>query len=340
LEREAEEWRNAPKRDRRHRLRASGLPLAEARTLITRWGAALPPEIVEFVGASRRGARLRRLRQTGVFLGSFLAPLAIGVLVWAALVWNGVRSVEAGMTFVPIKAGCFAMGSPDGEAGRFANEVPVHPVCLQPFDLAADEVTQAQWRKVMILTDPTPSQYGGDERRPVETVSWDDIQYFLRLMSFFGSHQYRLPSESEWEYAARAGTQTARSWGDDIGNACDYENVADAMKKREAPDLDAFSCNDGFAGTAPVGSFRPNPWGLYDMLGNVAEWASDCYESDYLSAPQTNAPYTLENCTTRVVRGGSWSSTPRYIRAARRYGIAPYLRSGDFGFRLAHGQTR
>jgi formylglycine-generating enzyme required for sulfatase activity len=118
--------------------------------------------------------------------------------------------------------------------------------------------------------------------------------------------------------------------------------LADATLKKQAPDLSAANCNDGFANTAPVGSskenrFEPNPWGLYGMLGNVAEWVADCYEGSYLNAPKDNKPYTMPNCTTRVVRGGSWSSVPRYIRAARRYPTAPYLRSGDFGFRLARG---
>ena len=109
--------------------------------------------------------------------------------------------------------------------------------------------------------------------------------------------------------------------------------------EKQAPDLSAANCSDDFANTAPVGSskknrFKPNPWGLYDMLGNVAEWVADCYEGNYLDAAKDNSPSSKPNCSTRVVRGGSWSSVPRYIRAARRDGTAPYLRSGDFGFRL------
>jgi formylglycine-generating enzyme required for sulfatase activity len=127
---------------------------------------------------------------------------------------------------------------------------------------------------------PDPSQYKADntdvpasagERLPVEEVTWYDAVRFLRLMSFFGHGHYRLPSEAEWEYAARGGTTTSRYWGDNIDDGCAYENIGDLSLKKLRPEfLEVFAnCEDGFRWTAPVGSFKSNPWGLYDMLGNV-----------------------------------------------------------------------
>jgi formylglycine-generating enzyme required for sulfatase activity len=255
-------------------------------------------------------------------------------------VWWNVRAVEAEMKFVPIPAGCFEMGSPDSDAERIADEEPVHHVCLHAFDLGQFEVTQGEWRKVMVYLNPDPSQFNGDDFRPVETVSFNDVQIFIALMNFFGTRHYRLPSESEWEYAARAGTVTPRYWGTRINDGCSYENMADVTLKKQSPDLSAASCEDGFANTAQVGSFKSNPWKLYDILGNVAEWVADCYEGSYRDAPKDNSAFETRNCSTRVVRGGSWSSVARYIRAARRYGVAPYVRSGDFGFRLARDAPR
>jgi formylglycine-generating enzyme required for sulfatase activity len=246
--------------------------------------------------------------------GPVIALPTIAVLVWAVLVWRGVRQVEAKMAFVSIPAGCFQMGSPDSEAGRETVEGPVHRVCLKPFDLGRAEVTQADWRRVMVgihgfPNNPTPSYFKGDDRLPVESISWDEAQTFIRLMSFFGRRRYRLPSESEYEYAARAGKTRSRYWGENIDDGCAYENIGDQSLKKVSPDDVVANCDDSYPDTAPVGSFKPNPWGLYDMLGNVLTWAQDCY-GDYREAPTDGSPNTARPCTYRVVRGGSWSSDP------------------------------
>jgi formylglycine-generating enzyme required for sulfatase activity len=261
----------------------------------------------------------------------------IAFLVGAGLAAWGVRTVEAEMgaerEFARIPAGCFEMGSPDTEAERHPNEGPVHKVCLGSFELGKFEVTQRQWRQVMIH-HPNPSQFA-DDRGPVESVSWNEVQWFIFLMNSLGRHHYRLPSEAEWEYAARAGTSTARYWGDRVDDGCAYENMADLTVKETAPDSVVANCNDGQLYTAPVGSYKPNPWGLYDMLGNVSEWVEDCYVGDYTAAPKDGRAVTIQDCNQRVVRGGSWDDFPRNVRAAYRIDYAPYYQSYTIGFRLA-----
>jgi len=255
------------------------------------------------------------------------------LFLWAGFTAWGVRAVEGEMAFVPIPAGCFRMGSPDTETERRPNEGPVHEVCVRPFELGKFEVTQAEWRRVMIH-NRDPSQFKGD-RRPVESVSWNEAQTFIRFMNWFGRRHYRLPSEAEWEYAARAGTKTARYWGDRAEDGCEYENMADLSLKKASPDSVVVNCDGGQTMTAPVGSYKPNPWGLYDILGNVAEWVEDCYVGDYAQAPTDGGAFTTEGCSFRVVRGGSWSGIPRFLRAAYRYVGTPDYRNYYIGFRVA-----
>ena len=332
LERDAEAWRAAKSRHEKRGRVISGLPLAEARALVARWGVALPAEIREFVAASRRAVRCKWARLAAILTGAVLGfPVAL-VLFWVGATWWGVRQVETEMKFVHIPAGCFEMGSPDSEAGRYPDEGPVHKVCLKAFDLAQYEVTQGEWRRVI---HDTPSYFGGNDRLPVDTVSWYDAQTFIRWMSFFGRYRYRLPSEAEYEYAARAGTTTPYYWGDQLDDGCTHENISDQSLRKKSPDLlKVFAnCDDGYTGTAPVGSFRPNPWGLYDMLGNVGEWIDDCYIDNYRETPTDGSPNRRGSCKFRVVRGGAWYS-PRPGRAAARYNIEPTLRNYVLGFRV------
>jgi formylglycine-generating enzyme required for sulfatase activity len=229
------------------------------------------------------------------------------------------------------------MGSPGSEAERYPNEGPVHEVCPKVFELGKFEVTQQQWRQV-VVHNRDPSQKRGD-RRPVESVSWNEVQWFIFLMNRFGRHHYRLPSEAEWEYAARAGTATARYWRDRAEDGCEYENMADLSLKKALPDWVVANCNDGQTVTAPVGTFKPNPWGLYDILGNVAERVEDCYEGNYEKAPKEGSALSTDGCDSRVDRGGSWAGGARFLRATYRDGSSPDSRSNYIGFRLARTVT-
>jgi formylglycine-generating enzyme required for sulfatase activity len=354
LEDEAKRWRDAPRRNKRDRVLPVGQRLDEGLALCARWGAALPAEVTAFVTASRRTARRNRRRRIASIAGAVVALPVVAALVWAGVAFWGVRTVEAEMEFVRIPPpgadSCFQMGSDrDTDPMSSPNEGPVRKVCPKPFELGKFEVTQRDWRLVMLpLLNPDPSRFKvgsadgvswkdarwpaqflslfgrhkfKNDKLPIESVSWDDAMTFIRLMNFFGRDHYRLPSEAEWEYAARAGTKTAWYWGDRAEDGCDYENVA--------------GCGSRPAATAVVGSYKRNPWGLYDILGNVAEWVEDCYVGNYEKAPKDGSAASIEDCTFRVVRGGSWISFPRILRAANRIDLTPGVRYGDIGFRLA-----
>lgn len=333
LEEEAKEWRAAAsRREKKGRVRPAGLPLKEARALLARWGTEFPAEISEFIAASRRASWWRRLRLAMTVVGSVTAPPVIVLLLWAGVEWRSVRRVEAGLRFVAVPAGCFEMGSPDSETRRNPNEGPVHRVCLASFELGEFEVTQKQWRGVMLTKN---SYFKGNQRRPVESVSWDEAQTFIRWMSFFGRHHYRLPSEAEYEYAERAGTTTPYYWGSRLEDACAHENVADLSAKKEFPEATVVNCDDGYSATAPVGSFKPNPWGFYDMDGNVGSWVEDCYVDNYRQAPRNGNAVAAKDCKARVVRGGAANYyDPHILRSAFRAEFKWFAQSNLVGFRL------
>jgi formylglycine-generating enzyme required for sulfatase activity len=223
-----------------------------------------------------------------------------------------------GMEFVLIPAGTFMMGSPDADEEAHDREKPAHRVTIsQPFYLGKYPVTQAQWEAVM---SHNPSHFQGNSNRPVECVSWDDVQGFLRkLTEREGEQDYRLPSEAEWEYACRAGTETSR-----------YH-----------PDINAIAWYIGNSNTQPqsVGQKLPNAWGLYDMLGNVYEWCHDGQRT-YMAAAAIDPMGGTEAGADRVIRGGGWHYPARDVRAASRLGLAPILRDVSLGFRCASSGRR
>jgi formylglycine-generating enzyme required for sulfatase activity len=217
---------------------------------------------------------------------------------------------------VVIPAGSFRMG--DLNSGGGDDEKPVHRVTIpRPFAVGKYEVTQAEWRAVM---GSNPSKFKSD-RNPVEMVSWDDAQDFVRRLGTKTGKQYRLLTEAEWEYAARAGTTTKYHWG----------NAFNASK--------AAGCCAGLK-TEPVGSYAPNAFGLYDMHGNVWEWVEDCWNGNYAGAPTDGSAWTSGICRHRVLRGGGWSDLPRNLRAANRNGIGSGMRLIYLGFRVARTLSR
>ncbi len=237
---------------------------------------------------------------------------------------------------VVIPGGSFMMGSPGNEAERFGNEGPQHQVNIRRFALAKTEVTQRQW---VALMGSNPSEFkncGLD--CPVENVSWDDAQAYVRKLSEKTGQGYRLPSESEWEYAARGGSSSARPWGKNADAACRYANVGDQTTKAQVPgwSYTIHNCNDGYAYTAPVGSYQSNGFGLYDMIGNAWEWTEDYWHDSYTGAPSDGSAWmTGGDSTQRVLRGGSWLNSPQLARSAHRNRLVTSNRYNYIGFRPA-----
>ncbi len=224
---------------------------------------------------------------------------------------------------VVIPAGEFMMGSPDAEKGRDKDESPQHKVTIaKPFAVSKFEVTFDEWDTCIKFGGcaQVSNSNWGRGTRPVIDVTWHDAQQYVAWLSKMTGQTYRLLSEAEWEYATRAGSDTAYAWGDDIGKG----------------NANCNGCGSQWDGkqTAPVGSFAANAFGLYDMHGNVWEWVQDCYQDNYNGAPTDGSAWISDNCANRVVRGGSWSNDPRNLRSAIRYGDATDRRNYSLGIRV------
>jgi formylglycine-generating enzyme required for sulfatase activity len=223
---------------------------------------------------------------------------------------------------VVVPAGSFAMGSPKNEEGRVQNEGPQHVVTFaKPFAVGKFEVTFAEWDVCMDAGScpRTSDENWGRGDRPVINVSWNDAKVYVAWLSRLTGKEYRLLSEAEWEYAARAGTTTRYYWGDDIGRGnanCDYCGSRDYKGK---------------AGTEPVGSFKPNAFGLYDMHGNVWQMIEDCFHDYYVRAPSDGSAWTSGDCSRHVVRGD-----PLVLREAERsWSDSTDDRNSETGLRVA-----
>lgn len=280
---------------------------------------------------SKATQRLRHWKELKVAMGKRPTALKKPGGIW--------RDPVTGMEFVWVPQGCFEMGSPSGEQGRYSDEGPVHEVCVDGFWMGKYEVTNKEYRN--FKSSHNSKEYEGKSlnahNQPVVYVSWDDAKAFAKWLTRQnnGKYKFRLPTEAEWEYAARAGTQTARFWGDDPDDACRYANVHDLTSKR----INKFNwknhnCDDGYTVTAPVGSFQLNGFGLYDMIGNVWEWCEDIYSKNAYSNHSRNNPKNTRGGSLRVLRGGSWFISAGYCRSANRRYFAPGYRYGYLGFRL------
>jgi formylglycine-generating enzyme required for sulfatase activity len=256
------------------------------------------------------------------------------------------------MTAIP--AGSFTMGSPAREPGRFDAEGPQHPVSVRAFALGKFPVTNEEFLIFLRATgyqpkpcDPIlgltwespgrglayPPGTVQPPRAPASCLSWTDAEAYLTWLNgkvhgrppAAGGNPYRLPSEAEWEYAARAGSATARWWGEGIG----------------AGNANCNGCGSKWDGKeiADVGNFRPNAFGLHDMLGNVWEWTADCWNESYVGAPKDGGAWTSGDCSRHVLRGGSWANIPVFVRSAARVKGDAGGREFDYsiyaGFRVA-----
>ena len=230
---------------------------------------------------------------------------------------------------VVIPAGQFLMGDMDEDA--VLKEKPAHEVRIaKPFAMGRYEVTFAEYDRYAQATGKEKPDDGGWGRgnRPVINVSWQDAQGYVKWLSQETGQRYRLPSEAEWEYAARAGSTTKYYWGD-----------SPSGRQANAYEDDGWP-SDGYEYTAPVGSFQPNQFGLYDMSGNVGEWVEDCWHDNYQGAPVDGSAWTWDSggdCDFRVVRDGSFSTTfaAAMLRLTNRGGVGAAYRGSDHGFRLA-----
>ena len=257
---------------------------------------------------------------------------------------------------VPLPGGTFTMGVPRGEEEREGVPVasrgrsePQRRVTIAPgLAMSRTAVTLGEFAAFVAATGHSPGSgcwafvnngatydyqenagynwrnpgFPQKEDHPVVCVSWLDAEAYVRWLARTTGKPYRLPSEAEWEFAARAGTTTARFWGDSPAAACTYGNVLD-LSLATAQNLDrrpqfAFRCSDRHVFTAPVGSFQPNAFGLYDMLGNVWQWMSDCVNPTLDGQPADGSPRLTGECESRSMRGGSWAHLPWYVRAGNR----------------------
>jgi formylglycine-generating enzyme len=254
-----------------------------------------------------------------------------------------------GMEFIWIKGGCFQMGQTNngkkeiiayfGEnyyKNYYIGDLPRHEVCLDGFYMAKYEVTNQQYRMYKPAHDS--KDYEGHslngENHPVVYVSWNDAKGYIKWLNSKTGKTYGLPSEAQWEYAARGGTTSIRHWGDDPDKGCDYANVLDLKAKQVLGYSNVFKCNDGYAFTAPVGSYKPNPFGLYDMQGNVLEWCQDWHSFKYYRRSPRNNPKGALKGHSRIFRGSSYHKLMAQVREAVRSGYGPTSSSFDLGIRL------
>jgi len=255
-----------------------------------------------------------------------------------------------------VPGGRFLMGDTQG-IGQ-SDERPVREVKVAGFWMMRTEVTRAMfaafaqdinheggnrcwvfengWTEKSGVSWRDPGFEQGDDH-PVTCVNWYDARSFAQWLESKTGKAFRLPTEAEWEYAARAGSDTTYYWGDDPAGLCDNSNAADMRALEHYPGFAVNRCDDGFVRTSPVASFPPNPWGLRDMYGNVWEWVEDCWNTSYSGAPTDGSAWLAGDCVRRGFRGGGYGDIPRFARSALRNRSEAIDRKDDIGFRLVVG---
>ena len=220
------------------------------------------------------------------------------------------------MVFIP--GGAFSMGSGDDPS-----EKPIHQVAIKSFAISKFPITVREWNACVAAKSCTYTPTGKDDA-PVTNLSWTDTQQFVDWLSKVTQKSYRLPTEAEWEYAARGGTRSKYWWGDQL----------------QASMANCKGCNESYQASQPltVGSFKPNPFGLYDMGGNVHQWVADCWHENYQGAPSDGSAWVESDCLSRVIRSGSWKNDPSYVRPSNRDHYDATVRYPTHGLRIAYSQ--
>lgn len=267
---------------------------------------------------------------------SVLPPVAVAPFQPGSTFADALALGGSGPEMVVIPAGRFRMGCVT-RSGCFPDERPVHRVFFdEPIAVSRYAVTFEDYDRFAGSNRPADEGWGR-ERRPVINVSWDDAVRYAQWLSRETGENYRLLSEAEWEYAARAGSERKYHFGNDSTQLCRYANHADAETDYEWRNS---YCSDGVGKkTAIVGSYLPNAFGLYDMHGNVWEWVQDCWNDHYRRAPRDGAARLEGDCSMRVLRGGAFGYEPESQRAAFRTPLSSRGRSNDIGFRVARTLT-
>lgn len=256
---------------------------------------------------------IRRMKRAGMPL--LLVRLAIIVAATGLPVAATASETGPDIPMVLVKGGCYSMGDTFGDGG--IDEKPVHDVCVSDFYLGKYEVTQGEWTGVM---GTNPSQYRKGDNYPVENVSWADARAFIKKLRQATGRPWRLPTEAEWEYAARGGGKNQKYPG---------TSSADSL-----PDYAWFEANSDFQ-THPVGGKKPNELGLYDMAGNVWEWVQDRYDRDYYRQSPRDNPKGDPFGVNRILKGGSAYQAAGFLRSSYRDYTAPEARGNCVGLRLA-----
>ena len=247
---------------------------------------------------------------------------------------DSLESGGDGPEMVIVEGGTFHMGCQTEDDCR-DEELPVREVSVAKFALGKYEVTFAEYDKFAKATESRlPEDFGwGRDNQPVINVSWIEAQAYVAWLSRETSEQYRLPTEAEWEFAARAGSKTTFSFGNEVAKLCEYSNHADSSTEYKWRNTE---CSDGVSSQpSSVGSFRANTWGLNDMHGNVWEWVEDCWHKDYSDAPSDGSAWTSEDCTDRVVRSGSFNGDINMVSSSFRLSTRANYPSHLYGFRIA-----
>lgn len=296
----------------------------------------------------------------------FVAPAASSRAADARAPGSAFRDCDDCPEMVVVPAGSFVMGTPGAGTARGAGAAEPETVVVEiarPFALGRREVTRGEYARFLAdsgheaqggcrVWDASLSRFSEDPRRgfqdlatpaaplddlPASCISFQDAQAYVQWLSTKTDARYRLPSEAEWEYAARAGSRALRPWGDDAAGGCDHANTYDlGADARYRLGWAMAPCRDGYADLAPVGQFAANAFGLQDMIGNVREWVQDCATGSYVGRPRDARAWEwVGGCGERVLRGGSWLTPPAETRSAFRASAPATEQASDAGFRVA-----